>query len=113
MALKPMLPEGSFAGKVLLITGGGTGLGRRIAENASRLSARVVLASRDRKHLETAAGAIRDEGGEVLSLPADVRDHRQVRAIVREVIDRFGRLDGLVNNAAGNFIRPSEKLPET
>src|SRR2546427_10466650 len=107
MALKPMLPEGSFAGKVLLITGGGTGVGRRIAENAARLSARVVPASRDRKHLETAAGAIRDSGGEVLSVPADVRDHRQVLATVRETVERYGRLDGLVNNAAGNFVRPS------
>src|SRR5437867_285143 len=113
MALKPMLPEGSFAGKVLLITGGGTGLGRRIAENAARLGARVVLASRDTKHLEAAAGTIRDSGGEVLTVAADVRDHRQVRATVREAIDRFGRFDGLVNNAAGNFVRPSEKLPET
>src|SRR5437867_5115931 len=113
MALKPMLPEGSFAGKVLLITGGGTGLGRRIAENAARLGARVVIASRDPKHLDETAASIRRAGGEVFAAPADVRDHRQVRALVREALEQFGRLDGLVNNAAGNFVRPAEKLPET
>src|SRR5438093_6986030 len=107
-----MLPEGSFAGKVLLVTGGGTGLGRRIAENGARLGARVVLASRDPMHLEGAAAAILESGGEVLTVPADVRDYRQVRALVRGALDRFGRLDALVNNAAGNFVRPAEKLPE-
>jgi NAD(P)-dependent dehydrogenase (short-subunit alcohol dehydrogenase family) len=110
---KPMLPEGTLDGRVIVITGGGTGLGRSIAESAARLGARLVLASRDPSHLEAARGAIASHGGEAIAVPTDVRDYRQARALIRAATERFGRIDGLVNNAAGNFVRPAEKLPET
>src|SRR5207247_10962007 len=58
------------------------------------------------------AAEIRTCGAEALTIPTDVRDYRQVRAMVRTTLDRFGRLDALVNNAAGNFVRPAERLPE-
>ena len=108
-----MLRDGAFAGRVLIVTGGGTGLGRKIAERAARLGARLCLASRDAAHLADAARAIREAGTEAIEIPTDVRDYRQVRALVARTVDRFGRLDGLVNNAAGNFVRPAERLPET
>jgi len=108
-----MLRDGALAGRVLVVTGGGTGLGRKIAETAARLGARVCLASRDPAHLAEAARAVRDAGGDALEIPTDVRDYRQVRALVSRTVERFGRLDALVNNAAGNFVRPAERLPET
>ena len=108
-----MLRDGALTGRVVLITGGGTGLGRTIAERASRLGARIAIASRDPAHLAAAGDAIRAAGGESLETPTDVRDYRQVRALVAQTIDRYGRLDALVNNAAGNFVRPAERLPET
>lgn len=108
-----MLRDGALSGRVLLVTGGGTGLGRKIAEGAARLGAKVCLASRDAGHLSAAGEAIRAAGGEALEIPTDVRDYRQVRALVARTLDQFGRLDALVNNAAGNFVRPAERLPET
>lgn len=108
-----MLRDGALAGRVVLITGGGTGLGRTIAERAARLGARIAIASRDPAHLAAAGDAIRAAGGESLESPTDVRDYRQVRALVARTLDRYGRLDALVNNAAGNFVRPAERLPET
>lgn len=108
-----MLRDGALEGRVVIVTGGGTGLGRKIAENAARLGARVALASRDAAHLAAAGDAIRASGGESIEIPTDVREYRQVRALVARTVDHFGRLDALVNNAAGNFVRPAERLPET
>src|SRR5262245_63889912 len=113
MDAPPMLRDGALAGRVVLITGGGTGLGRTIAERAARLGARIAIASRDPAHLAAAGDAIRAAGGESLESPTDVRDYRQVRALVARTLDRYGRVDALVNNAAGNFVRPAERLPET
>jgi len=103
---------GPLAGRVALITGGGTGLGLEIARRFSAAGARCVLTSRNAERLESAAAGIRGAGGDAIALPADVRDYRAVRRAVAETVERFGGLDILVNNAAGNFVRPSEALPE-
>src|SRR5262245_32405559 len=113
MNAPPMLREGALSGRVVLITGGGTGLGRKIAEGAARLGAKLSLASRDGAHLAAAGDSIRAAGGKALEIETDVRDYRQVRALVSRTVERFGRVDALVNNAAGNFVRPAERLPET
>jgi NAD(P)-dependent dehydrogenase (short-subunit alcohol dehydrogenase family) len=107
-----MLPQGTLEGRVALITGGGTGLGLRMARTFAALGARLVLASRSREHLDPAVAALSEAGAEAVAIPTDVADAHAVRALAAAARERFGRIDILVNNAAGNFIRPAEALPE-
>jgi len=95
-----------------LITGGGTGLGLEIARVLARGGASVVLSSRDSGHLEEGLGSLRSEGLEARVFPCDVREVHAVRRLVRAVEADLGPLRIVVNNAAGNFVRPSEELPE-
>lgn len=105
-----MLPDKSLQGRVAIITGGGTGIGRAIAFEYARLGAKLVLASRSPEHLEPTAQELRAQGAEVLTIPTDVRVPEQVDKLCEETWRHFGSLDILVNNAAGNFICPAEKL---
>lgn len=95
---------------VALVTGGGTGLGRAIAARLAQERYRVVLASRSEAHLRPAADALRAAGAEVLTHATDVRDPAAVATLLEEVTRSYGRLDVLVNNAAGNFVVPAELL---
>ncbi|HYW33468.1 MAG TPA: SDR family oxidoreductase [Gemmatimonas sp.] len=97
-------------GQVALITGGGTGIGYGIAELLADLGAHVVLASRKPEPLEKACIAIRERGGSASSAVLDVRDPERVKAVVDGVAQEHGRIDLLVNNAAGNFYAPSATL---
>ena len=101
---------GLFDGRVALITGGATGIGFGVAELLSSLGAHVVLASRNQEHLDKAAETLRGRGGKVSVVTVDVRDVDRVRAMVEETRRDAGRIDILVNNAAGNFYAPSETL---
>ena len=101
-----------FAGQVALITGGGSGIGRGIADLLAALGAHVVLASRKLERVEAAAAEIVGAGGKASAVAVDVRETERVRAMVAQVTDAFGRIDLLVNNAAGNFYAPSESLSE-
>lgn len=89
-----------FEGKVALITGGGRGIGRAIAERLAAEGAAVAILDRDREAADEVAGALASEGGRALALEADVTDESAVRAAVHGAVDAFGRLDVLVNNAA-------------
>ena len=100
-----MLPEKTFEGRVAIVTGGATGIGFAIAKELARLGARVVIASRKKENLEPAAAEI---GGEYHVL--DVRDAAAVEAMAEKVASDHGRIDILVNNAAGNFIVPADQL---
>ena len=102
--------SGLLDGQVALITGGATGIGYGIAELLASLGAHTVLASRNGETLETAAARIRDAGGKASVAVLDVRDAESVRAVVARVAEERGRLDLLVNNAAGNFYAPSATL---
>jgi len=109
-----MLPEKTLAGRVAIITGGGTGIGRAIAFEYARLGASVVLASRSPEHLEPTAAELRQTSGEqgprVLTVQTDVRHPDDVERMCDETVRQLGSIDILVNNAAGNFICPAEKL---
>jgi NAD(P)-dependent dehydrogenase (short-subunit alcohol dehydrogenase family) len=101
------LPAGTFRDQVAFVTGGGTGLGFAVSLLLGRLGAHVVCASRDIAHHARLLERGRVEGFEVLSLAMDVRDPAAVKAAVRAGVERFGRIDVLINNAAGNFVRPA------
>ena len=107
----PLLPADSFAGKTAFITGAGTGLGLAVATRMGRLGANIICVSRDVANHERLLARGRDEGFEVMSAALDVREPADVKRVVREACDRFGRIDVLVNNAAGNFVRPAMALP--
>ncbi|WP_073259771.1 SDR family oxidoreductase [Cryptosporangium aurantiacum] len=97
-----------MAGRVALVTGGGTGLGLGIARELAREGAHVVLASRRAEHLEAGVRVITEDGGSASARVVDIRDADAVQALVADVVDAHGRLDVLVNNAAGNFVVPAE-----
>ena len=103
-------PDSTSERPVALITGGGTGIGRAIGERLIEDGYDLVIASRSPEHLESGARHLRAKGANVLAVPTDVRIPEQVDALVRATRDGFGRLDVLVNNAAGNFIAPAEKI---
>jgi len=105
-----LLPAGSFAGKTAFVTGGGTGLGLAVSTRLGRLGANVVCASRSPEHHAELIDRGKREGFEVMSAQLDVREPADVKRVVREACERFGRIDVLVNNAAGNFIRPAMLL---
>lgn len=108
---KSMLRNGALEGQVIIVTGGGTGLGRSMAEAFLRLGANVCITSRKLDRLQaTAAELEAATGGKVLPVACDVRLHLDVDRMLAEVLAAFGRVDGLVNNAAGNFISPTERL---
>jgi len=106
-----MFKENTFENKTILITGGGSGLGKSMAMNLSKLGANVVIASRKQEVLDEASTEISEVSGKpVLGLEHDVRDYRSIKPLLEKIIEKFGQIDALVNNAAGNFISPTEQL---
>jgi len=107
----PMLRDGSLEGKTIVITGGGTGLGKAMGIYFLKLEANLVITSRKQDVLQKTADEMEEKtGGKVLALACDVREIEQVENVLAKSIERFGQVDGLVNNAAGNFISPTERL---
>jgi NAD(P)-dependent dehydrogenase (short-subunit alcohol dehydrogenase family) len=104
------LPPGTFSGEVALVTGGGTGLGLEISRGLAALGATVVIASRDPAHHAPLLEEAARRGWRVEAEPLDVREPDRVQALVDGIADRHGRLHHLVNNAAGNFVCPAERL---
>ncbi|MFN3265492.1 MAG: SDR family oxidoreductase [Deinococcales bacterium] len=97
--------------KVILVTGGGTGLGRSMTERFLELGAKVAITSRRKEMLaEVAAEMTAKYGGEVFTTGVDVRDPEGVKRMIDEVWAHYGRIDVLLNNAAGNFVSPTERL---
>ncbi len=106
-----MLKENSLKNKTIIITGGGTGLGKSIASYCCELGANVVIASRKLDVLQQTAKELHDvTKAEVLAVACDVRSNEEVEMMMNAAIEKFGRVDALVNNAAGNFVMPTERL---
>jgi NAD(P)-dependent dehydrogenase (short-subunit alcohol dehydrogenase family) len=95
---------------VALVTGGGTGIGLGISTALASAGADVAIASRKPEHLEPAAERLRTAGARVMAIEANVREPESVARMVEQVVQQHGRLDVLVNNAAGNFYAPSASL---
>lgn len=102
--------DGLLTGHVALVTGGGTGITGGVARALSEAGAQVCLVSRRLEHLEPSAERIRAVGGEALAVAADVRNMEDVERAVAAAVERFGKLDIVVNGAAGNFLCPAEEL---
>lgn len=108
---KKMLRDDALEGKVIVVTGGGSGLGKAMTKYFLELGAKVAITSRDLDKLQaTAAELEKETGGECLPLSCDVRHYDQVEAMLAGVLEKFGKVDVLLNNAAGNFISPTERL---
>ncbi|ASU36733.1 SDR family oxidoreductase [Mucilaginibacter xinganensis] len=106
-----MLRDDAFRGKTIIITGGGTGLGKAMGTYFLQLGANLVITSRKLEVLQkTAAEMETATGGKVLAVACDVRNYDEVENVLNSAIEQFGRVDALVNNAAGNFISPTERL---
>ncbi|WP_199565543.1 SDR family oxidoreductase [Spongiactinospora rosea] len=100
----------SLTGRAYLVTGGGTGIGAAVALRLAELGASVTVLGRRKEPLDELVAKVESAGGAALAHPADVRDPAAVEAAVEAAEARFGRVDGLVNNAAGNFVAPAENL---
>jgi NAD(P)-dependent dehydrogenase (short-subunit alcohol dehydrogenase family) len=110
MRLTDFYSKDLLKGKVAVVTGGGTGIGRVLAEDMARHGAKVAILSRNLERLEASAAEMRGLGLDVRAFPCDVAESDQVRAAAAAVEAAMGPADILVNNAAANFIRPTEAL---
>ena len=106
-----MLRDNALIGKVIVITGGGSGLGKAMTKYFMELGAKVAITSRDIEKLKTTSAELEAAtGGTCLPVQCDVRHYDQVEAMLQEVLNAYGKVDVLLNNAAGNFISPTERL---
>lgn len=107
-----MFTSDTLQDKTILITGGGSGLGLAMAKGFAKCGANIAICGRTEEKLEKAIQEISAEAGKITAkwYQADVRDHARVTEMISEIVDDFGSLEGLVNNAAGNFLSASEDL---
>jgi len=106
-----MLREGALSDKHVIITGGGSGLGKSMAELLLRLGAKVLICSRNEEKLQKAAAELHEKtGGTIIYKVCDVRDYAATEETVRHAAEQFGFVNALINNAAGNFVSPTERL---
>jgi NAD(P)-dependent dehydrogenase (short-subunit alcohol dehydrogenase family) len=109
--MEGMLKPGSLKDKTIIITGGGTGLGRSMGKYFLELGANLVITSRKLEVLQkTADEMMKETGGNVLAIACDVRKYEEVENVIKEAEKKFGQIHGVLNNAAGNFISPTERL---
>lgn len=106
-----MLRDDALTGKTIVVTGGGSGLGKAMSTYFLELGANVIITSRNLEKLQTTASELEKlTGGMCLPLKCDVRHYDEVEAMLASAVERFGKVDVLLNNAAGNFISPTERL---
>ncbi|GAA0758804.1 SDR family oxidoreductase [Psychroflexus lacisalsi] len=108
---KKMLRDDALAGKTIIVTGGGSGLGKSMTHYFMELGANVVITSRNLDKLKTTAATLEKEtGSKCLPVQCDVRHYDEVEHMIKKAHEAFGEVDILLNNAAGNFISPTERL---
>lgn len=111
MYKEPMFKNNELKDKVIVVTGGGSGLGKAMTKYFLQIGAKVVITSRKMEKLQDASDELHKEtGGEILPIACDVRNYEEVKNVLSKTLEKFARVDGLVNNAAGNFISPTERL---
>ncbi|MBH25560.1 MAG: 2,4-dienoyl-CoA reductase [Myxococcales bacterium] len=110
MGFRSIFRDDLFAEQVILVTGGGTGIGRCIAHELASLGATVVLSGRRTEPLEATATEIAEAGGAADTLPLDIRDEEAVDAAIAGLVAKHGRLDAVVNNAGGQFASPAAMI---
>ena len=110
MAYQSIFRADAFADKVIIVTGGGSGIGRCTAHELASLGVQVVITGRKIEKLEKVSQEILEDGGKVHFIVCDNRDEEQVKNMIAEVIEKFGKLDGLVNNAGGQFPSTLESI---
>lgn len=109
--MEGMLKPDSLKNKTIIVTGGGTGLGKSMGKYFLELGANLVITSRKKDVIDqTARELSRETGGKVLAVPCDVRKYEEIEQVIRATESEFGVISGVVNNAAGNFISPTERL---
>lgn len=106
-----MLRDDALQGKVIVVTGGGSGLGKAMTKYFLELGANVAITSRDLEKLQSTAVELeQDAKGKCFAVQCDVRHYDQVESMLQQTVKKFGKVDVLLNNAAGNFISPTERL---
>ena len=106
-----MLRDDALKSKTIVVTGGGSGLGKAMSTYFLELGANVAITSRDFEKLQNTAKELEElTGGKCLPLQCDVRHYDQVETMLKATLEQFGKVDILLNNAAGNFISPTERL---
>lgn len=106
-----MLRDDALKGKVIVVTGGGSGLGKAMTKYFLELGASVAITSRNLEKLQKTSQELEKEtGGKCFAVQCDVRHYQEVEQMRNVVLEKFGSIDILLNNAAGNFISPTERL---
>lgn len=109
--MEGMLKPNALKGKTIIVTGGGTGLGRSMGKYFLELGANLVITSRKKDVLDkTANELMKETDGKVLAVTCDVRKYEEIENVIKSAEADFGQIHGVVNNAAGNFISPTERL---
>jgi len=109
--MEGMLKPDSLKGKTIIVTGGGTGLGKSMGKYFLELGANLVITSRKLEVLQkTADELMKQTGGKVLAVSCDVRKYEEIENMIQQTESTFGQIHGILNNAAGNFISPTERL---